>query len=67
MLFIIATVFGVSSTVQAYWIGRLSNDHDWHASNVAQLRSNLTAVDAIAKLTPEVLARIDAITLPLAA
>jgi len=37
------------------------------ASNVAQLRSNLAAVDAIAKLTPEVLARIDAITLPLAA
>ena len=37
------------------------------ASNVSQLRSNLTAVDAIAKLTPEVLARIDAITLPLAA
>jgi signal transduction histidine kinase len=37
VLFIIATVFGVSSTVQAYWIGRLSNDHDWHAHNVAQL------------------------------
>ena len=37
------------------------------ASNVSQLRSNLTAVDAIAKFTPEVLARIDAITLPLAA
>jgi len=37
------------------------------ASNVAQLRSNLAAVDAIAKLTAEVLARIDAITLPLAA
>ena len=37
------------------------------ASNVSQLRSNLTAVDAIAKLTAEVLARIDAITLPLAA
>jgi len=36
------------------------------ASNVSQLRSNLAAVDAIAKLTPEVLARIDAITLPLA-
>ena len=37
------------------------------ASSVAQLRSNLAAVDAIPKLTPEVLARIDAITLPLAA
>ena len=37
------------------------------ASSVSQLRSNLAAVDAIPKLTPEVLARIDAITLPLAA
>ena len=37
------------------------------ASNVGQLRTNLAAVDAIAKLTPEVLARVDAITLPLAA
>ena len=37
------------------------------ASNVGQLRANLAAVDAVAKLTPEVLARIDAITLPLAA
>jgi voltage-dependent potassium channel beta subunit len=37
------------------------------ASNVAQLRANLAAVDAIAKLTPDVLARIDAITAPLAA
>ncbi|MGZ8260341.1 MAG: potassium channel beta subunit family protein [Caldimonas sp.] len=37
------------------------------ASNVGQLRANLAAVDAIDKLTPEVLARIDAITLPLAA
>ncbi|HEY2561023.1 MAG TPA: aldo/keto reductase [Caldimonas sp.] len=37
------------------------------ASNVGQLRANLAAVDVIAKLTPEVLARIDAITLPLAA
>jgi diketogulonate reductase-like aldo/keto reductase len=31
------------------------------ASNVAQLRANLAAVDVIAKLTPEVLARIDAV------
>jgi voltage-dependent potassium channel beta subunit len=37
------------------------------ASNVGQLGANLGAVDVIAKLTPEVLARIDAITLPLAA
>ena len=37
------------------------------ASNVGQLRANLAAVDAIDKLTPEVLARIDAIALPLAA
>ena len=37
------------------------------ASNVGQLRANLAAVEAIDKLTPEVLARIDAITLPLAA
>ena len=37
------------------------------ASNLGQLRANLAAVDAIEKLTPEVLARIDAITLPLAA
>ncbi|HEX4233963.1 MAG TPA: aldo/keto reductase [Caldimonas sp.] len=36
------------------------------ASNVGQLRANLGAVDVIARLTPEVLARIDAITLPLA-
>jgi voltage-dependent potassium channel beta subunit len=36
------------------------------ASNVGQLRANLAAADVIEKLTPEVLARIDAITLPLA-
>ena len=36
------------------------------ASNVAQLRANLGAVDVVAKLTPDVLARIDAIALPLA-
>ena len=36
------------------------------ASNVGQLRANLAAVDVIEKFTPEVLARIDAITLPLA-
>jgi len=37
------------------------------ASNLGQLRANLGAVDVIAKLTPEVLERIDAIALPLAA
>jgi voltage-dependent potassium channel beta subunit len=37
------------------------------ASKIAQLRDNLGAIDVIAKLTPEVLERIDAITLPLAA
>ncbi len=37
------------------------------ASNLGQLRANLGAVEVLAKLTPEVLARIDAITLPLAA
>jgi voltage-dependent potassium channel beta subunit len=37
------------------------------ASSVAQLRANLGAVDVVAKLTPDVLARIDAIALPLAA
>jgi voltage-dependent potassium channel beta subunit len=36
------------------------------ASKLAQLQDNLGAVDVIAKLTPEVLARIDTITLPLA-
>jgi voltage-dependent potassium channel beta subunit len=36
------------------------------ASRLAQLQDNLKAVDVIAKLTPEVLARIDEITLPLA-
>jgi len=36
------------------------------ASNLAQLQSNLGAVDVLPKLTPEVLARIDALTLPLA-
>ncbi|HWI12421.1 MAG TPA: aldo/keto reductase [Burkholderiaceae bacterium] len=37
------------------------------ASKLAQLQNNLGAVDVIAKLTPEVLARIDAISAPLAA
>ena len=37
------------------------------ASNVGQLRANLLAVDVVPRLTPEVLARIDAIALPLAA
>ena len=37
------------------------------ASKLAQLQSNLGALDVIAKLTPEVLARIDAVSLPLAA
>ena len=36
------------------------------ASSVAQLQSNLEAVKVIAQLTPEVLKRIDGITLPLA-
>jgi voltage-dependent potassium channel beta subunit len=36
------------------------------ASKLSQLQDNLGAVEVIAKLTPEVLARIDAITLPLA-
>jgi aryl-alcohol dehydrogenase-like predicted oxidoreductase len=37
------------------------------ASNVGQLRANLAAIEVLPKLTPEVLARIDAIALPLAA
>ena len=37
------------------------------ASSLGQLRSNLGAVDLVPKLTPAVLERIDAITLPLAA
>lgn len=36
------------------------------ASRVEQLRSNLGALDVISKLTPEVLGRIDAVTVPLA-
>ncbi len=36
------------------------------ASTLAQLKSNLGAVDVLPKLTPEVMARIDAITAPLA-
>ena len=36
------------------------------ASRVEQLQANLGALDMVAKLTPEVLARIDAVTLPLA-
>ena len=36
------------------------------ASNLAQLQSNLGAVDILPKLTPDVLKRIDAVTLPLA-
>ncbi|HXE47780.1 MAG TPA: aldo/keto reductase [Ramlibacter sp.] len=36
------------------------------ASKIAQLQENLGAVDVIAQLTPEVLARIDEITAPLA-
>ncbi len=37
------------------------------ASNVGQLRSNLLAVDVVPRLTPEIMARIDAIALPLSA
>ena len=37
------------------------------ASRLSQLKDNLAAVDVIPKLTPEVLARIDEITAPLAA
>ena len=37
------------------------------ASNLGQLRANLLAVDVVPRLTPEVLERIDAICLPLAA
>jgi aryl-alcohol dehydrogenase-like predicted oxidoreductase len=37
------------------------------ASNLGQLRANLLAVDVVPRLTPEILARIDAIALPLAA
>lgn len=36
------------------------------ASRLEQLRSNLGALDVLPKLTPEVLARIDAVTAPLA-
>ena len=36
------------------------------ASKLSQLQSNLGAVDVIAKLTPEVMAKIDAISAPLA-
>jgi voltage-dependent potassium channel beta subunit len=36
------------------------------ASKLAQLKDNLIAVDVIAKLTPEVMAKIDAISAPLA-
>ena len=36
------------------------------ASKLAQLQTNLGAVDVIAKLTPEVMAKIDAISAPLA-
>jgi aryl-alcohol dehydrogenase-like predicted oxidoreductase len=37
------------------------------ASNVGQLRANLLAVDVVPRLTPEIVARIDAIAQPLAA
>ncbi len=37
------------------------------ASNVGQLRANLLAVDVVPRLTPEILARIDEVVLPLAA
>ena len=37
------------------------------ASKIEQLRDNLGAVDVVARLTPEVMARIDAISAPLAA
>ena len=36
------------------------------ASKLSQLQSNLGAVDVIAKLTPEVMAQVDAISAPLA-
>ncbi len=35
------------------------------ASTIAQLRSNLGALDALDKLTPEVMARIEQITKPM--
>ena len=37
------------------------------ASRIGQLQSNLGALAVIDKLTPEVMARIDAVTAPLAA
>ncbi|MEP6877099.1 MAG: aldo/keto reductase, partial [Burkholderiales bacterium] len=37
------------------------------ASKLAQLQSNLGAVEVIAKLTPDVMARIDSISAPIAA
>ena len=37
------------------------------ASNLGQLRANLLAVDVVPRLTPEVIARIDEIALPLEA
>jgi aryl-alcohol dehydrogenase-like predicted oxidoreductase len=36
------------------------------ASNLGQLRANLLAVDVVPRLTPEIMARIDAVALPLA-
>ena len=36
------------------------------ASHIDQLRDNLGAVDVVAKLTPDVMAKIDQITAPLA-
>jgi aryl-alcohol dehydrogenase-like predicted oxidoreductase len=36
------------------------------ASKLSQLRANLGAVEVIARLTPEVMARLDAISVPLA-
>ena len=36
------------------------------ASNVGQLRANLLAVDVMPRLTPEIVARIEEVTLPLA-
>jgi len=36
------------------------------ASNLGQLRANLLSVDVVPRLTPEILARIDAIAAPLA-
>ncbi len=57
MLVAIATAFGVSSTLQAYWLSRLSGDMAWSTGDVAHLLAlNLAYWYVPALLAPVIMA-----------